>query len=66
MADKSELEIAIGADGRVRIVTHGLRGQTCLVETKELEQALGRVTNREKTREFYQQDERASDRLRNR
>ena len=66
MADKTELEIAIGADGQVRVVTHGLRGQACLVETRDLEQALGSVTSREKTREFYQQDDRTPDRVRNR
>lgn len=54
MAEKTELEVTIGADGVVRIVTHGLKGQACLVETKGLEEALGRVKAREKTREFYQ------------
>lgn len=66
MADKSELEISIGPDGQVRIVTHGLRGQACLTETKELEQALGKVTGREKTREFYLQEERGRTQIRSR
>ena len=58
MAEKTELEVTIGADGIVRIVTHGLKGQRCLVETKDLEEALGRVKTREKTREFYQEEAR--------
>jgi hypothetical protein len=51
--DKTELEIIIGADGVVHIVTRGLRGEACLEETRALEQALGRVKAREKTREYY-------------
>ena len=66
MADKAELEITIGADGGVRIVTHGLKGEACLAETAELEKALGTVRTREKTREFYQQDDRARGSVRNR
>ena len=59
MAEKAELEVTIGPDGVVRIVTHGLKGQACLLETKDLEGALGRVQAREKTREFYQEEDRA-------
>ena len=54
MADKTQLDVTIGADGVVRIKTHGLKGQACLAETKDLETALGRVKNREKTAEFYE------------
>ena len=57
MADKTELEITIGPDGHVHIKTHGLKGQACLAETKDLEGALGQVKGREKTREFYQQED---------
>jgi DUF2997 family protein len=66
VADKTELEITIGPDGAVRIETHGLKGQTCLAETKALEEALGRVTRREKTREFYVQEEKERAKARNR
>jgi len=55
MADKAELEITIGADGTVKITTRGLRGEACVVETKSLEEALGRVQSREKTSEYYGQ-----------
>ena len=65
MADKSQLEIRIGPDGEVHIVTHGLKGQACLEETKELEKAVGEVKKREKTREFYLQPDRTSTKVRN-
>jgi hypothetical protein len=55
VADKAELEIAILPDGTVKVVTHGLRGEACLAETKSLEEALGRVKRREKTAEYYGQ-----------
>jgi hypothetical protein len=66
VADKTELEITIGPDGTVRIETHGLKGQACLAETKGLEEALGKVASREKTREFYLQDEKERTKARNR
>ncbi len=55
MAEKAEIEVVIGADGTVRIKTHGLRGEACIEETKALEQAVGKVERREKTREYYEQ-----------
>jgi hypothetical protein len=56
VAEKSEIEVTIRPDGEVRIVTRGLTGQSCLAETKELEKALGTVTRREKTSEYYQRE----------
>ena len=55
MAEKVELEIRIGIDGQIRVETHGLHGQDCVTETKDLLPALGRVLRREKTRDFYLQ-----------
>jgi hypothetical protein len=55
MAEKAELEVVIGADGTVKVKTHGLRGEACIEETKALEHAVGRVERREKTREYYEQ-----------
>jgi hypothetical protein len=66
VAEKAQLEISIGADGQVRIVTHGLKGEACLAETKELEKELGSVKSREKTREYYQQEQKAATKARNR
>ena len=54
MADKIELEVSIGPDGKVRIKTHGLKGEACLQETKDVEAALGKVKKREKTREAFE------------
>ena len=56
MAEKAEIEVVIGPDGKVRMETRGLRGQACVQETKDLLPALGRVLTREKTREYYQQE----------
>ena len=54
MAEKVELEVTIGPDGEVRIKTHGLKGEHCLAETKDVEAALGKVRKREKTREAFE------------
>jgi hypothetical protein len=53
MAEKVELEVRIGPDGRLQVETRGLRGQECVGETKDLLPALGKVVRREKTREYY-------------
>jgi hypothetical protein len=66
VADKTELEVTIGPDGAVRIKTHGLKGQACLAETKDLEAALGKVARRQKTGEFYQQEEKERAKTRSR
>jgi hypothetical protein len=55
MAERVEIELTFGPDGEVRLETHGLKGQSCLSETEALERALGRVTRRTRTSEFYQQ-----------
>ena len=66
MPDKAELEIVIGTDGVVRIVTRGLRGEACIEETRSLEQALGQVKSREKTSEYYTQSATGKGQVRNR
>lgn len=66
MADKTELEVLIGPDGVVRIKTHGLKGQACIAETKDLEAALGTVRAREKTPEFYMESQKARTGIRSR
>ena len=64
MAEKLEIEVVIGPDGNVSFETHGLKGQGCLAETSGLEKALGKVVRREKTREYYQQGQAASGKVR--
>jgi hypothetical protein len=66
VAEKAELHVTIGVDGVVRVKTHGLKGQVCLAETKDVEAALGRVTRRERTPEYYQQDAKAKTGVKNR
>ena len=55
---KQDIEIVIGKDGKVSFTIKGVKGASCLDETKFLEQALGGgVLEQEKTAEFYEQSE---------
>lgn len=56
MAKKDELEISISSDGEVSINVIGAKGKKCLDLTKDLEEALGIVTNRETKPQFYEQE----------
>lgn len=56
MSSKQELEIDISANGDVSINVHGVKSKLCLELTKELEECLGVVTEREKKSSFYEQD----------
>lgn len=53
MAKKQEMEISIDDNGNVSIKVIGAEGKECLEMTKEIEAALGIVTDRQKTSEFY-------------
>jgi hypothetical protein len=53
MAEKEELEIQIGENGEVTIQVIGGDGSSCLRVTKEIEDALGVVKDRELLTEFY-------------
>jgi hypothetical protein len=53
MSRKIELEVEIDPDGNVRIETHGLEGEDCMLETESLERQLGRVSERTRTAEYY-------------
>ncbi|NDD91233.1 DUF2997 domain-containing protein [bacterium] len=55
MAVKKELIIEISADGTLKIKTEGFKGSECEEELKPIERALGTVTERTRTSEFYQQ-----------
>ena len=55
MAVKKELIIEIAPDGSLRIKTEGFKGSECEDELKPIEKALGNVTERVRTSEFYQQ-----------
>ncbi len=56
MAERHELEITIGKDGKVNIGVKGIKGSKCLDVTKDLEEELGTVIEREKTSDFYQEE----------
>ena len=52
-AKKQELEVTIGDDGKISIKVIGGEGPSCLELTKAIEEALGVVTDRKKTSDFY-------------
>ncbi len=55
-AMKKELEITIDADGNVSVLVKCVDGQSCVDETKFLEQALGnKIEARELTADYYNQ-----------
>ena len=60
MSRKQDIEIVINAKGEVTFEVKGVKGGSCLAETKFLEQALGgdaAVVDQQKTSEFYESSE---------
>ena len=57
MAVKQEIEFSIKPDGSVDIAVKGAKGKSCTELTREIEEALGIVRNREYPSEYYQQEE---------
>jgi hypothetical protein len=56
MAQRKELEITIGPDGKVTVHVKCVPGQSCVDESKFLEEALGgKIESRELTSEYYEQ-----------
>jgi|WetSurMetagenome_2_1015567.scaffolds.fasta_scaffold207908_2 hypothetical protein len=47
--DVQEVEVTIDKNGQVRIQVRGVKGETCLEITKDLENALGSVVDRQMT-----------------
>ena len=57
---KQDIEIVINAKGEVTFQIKGVKGASCLSETKFLEQALGgdaAVVDQQKTAEYYEGSE---------
>lgn len=57
---KQDIEIVINAKGEVTFEVKGVKGASCLGETKFLEEALGgvaAVVDQQKTNEYYEQSE---------
>ncbi|MBI5528421.1 MAG: DUF2997 domain-containing protein [Deltaproteobacteria bacterium] len=54
MAVKRELDVVIAPDGTIQVTTRGFKGTDCEDEVKTFEKALGTVTARRRTAEFYE------------
>ena len=55
---KQDIEIVINSKGEVTFQVKGVKGGSCIAETKFLEQALGGdVVDQQKTSEFYEGSE---------
>jgi hypothetical protein len=63
MSKKQELDIQIAHDGTVTINVLDGKGKSCLDLTKDLEESLGVVLNRETKSSFYEQEEPTSVRI---
>lgn len=55
--DMQELEINISPSGEVKIEVKGAHGDSCLAITRDLENALGQVEDRQYKAEFYEQNQ---------
>ena len=55
---KQDIEIVINAKGEVTYQIKGVKGASCMDETKFLDQALGNeILEQQKTGEYYEQSE---------
>ncbi|MFA5266487.1 MAG: DUF2997 domain-containing protein [Methanoregula sp.] len=59
--EMQELEITIDKEGRVQVAVRGVKGDGCLGLTKNLENAVGTVEEREYSAEYYEQPVSVSD-----
>lgn len=57
MAVKTEILFTIDDIGNITITVEGVKGKDCEKITREIEQALGVVVNRQHTTEYYQEAE---------
>ena len=53
-AKKTEIAFQIGPDGTVTFEVKGVKGADCLDLTREIEEELGVVIQRDKTSEYYE------------
>jgi hypothetical protein len=53
MAIKKQLTIMINPDGSLNIKTDGFKGSECEEELRPIEKALGKVTARTRTSDYY-------------
>ena len=59
--EMQEPEITIDKEGRVQVAVRGVKGEGCLGLTKNIENAVGTVEEREYTGEYYKQPVSISD-----
>lgn len=59
--EMKELEITIDKAGRVQVAVRGVQGEGCLDLTKNIENEVGSVEEREYTAEYYEQPVTVSD-----
>ncbi len=59
--EMQELEITIDKEGRVQVAVRGVKGEGCLGLTKNIENVVGTVEEREYTAEYYEQPVSVSD-----
>jgi hypothetical protein len=59
--EMKELEITIDKTGRVQVAVRGVQGESCLDLTKNIENAVGTVEEREYLAEYYEQPVNVSD-----
>lgn len=52
-----KIHITVRPDGDVSLEAEGFKGRDCLEATRELEEALGTVEDREKKAAYYEQDD---------
>lgn len=53
--EMKEIEITIDKDGHVKVGVRGVQGEGCLALTRNIENAVGTVEEREYTTEYYEQ-----------
>jgi hypothetical protein len=61
---EKKIKITISETGAVTVAASGYKGSSCLEATEFIEKAIGSVTKRQKTSDFYKQGE-ATDRIHN-
>lgn len=55
--DQPEFQIEIRPDGQVKVLIKGVSGQQCMSYADLLSEIIGRETSRERTSEYYEQDQ---------
>lgn len=57
---QERIRVMIKEDGTVSLEVEGVKGKGCLAATEELEEALGIVTKRDKTKEYHERPARVT------